>query len=126
MVSHAKNGTAPYPEKTKTFSADEKSLNQRIVPRIFIDGEKLVIIAPAFPEDAKKAIPFLMKNVHDTGTVVKWSAAYRLTEIAKHHPKTRKEQIPFFEKVIKKETNNSVKNVYIKAMKSIEKQSQEK
>jgi hypothetical protein len=84
----------------------------------------LVIIAPAFPENPKKAIPFLMKNVHDAGTVVKWSAAYGLTEIAKYYPKTRKELIPFFEKVIKKETNNGVKNVYIKAMKRIEKQTQ--
>ncbi len=95
-------------------------------PRVKWESSEIIAnISPAFPEEAKKGIPYLMKNVHNEGTVVKWSAAYGLTEIAKYNPKTRKELVPFFEKVIKKETNNGVKNVYLKAMKWIEKQAME-
>jgi hypothetical protein len=81
-------------------------------------------IAKKYPDKAAKAIPYLLKNTTDdkiNTTVIKWCAAYALSEIAKHNIKTRKQLLPRFKNIIESEQNNGVKNVYIKAMKAIEK-----
>lgn len=81
-------------------------------------------ISKDFPEKTAKAIPYLLKNTTDNKintTVIKWCAAYALTEIAKNNPKTRKQLIPIFEKIIKGEKNNGVKNVYVKVSKFMKK-----
>ena len=82
-------------------------------------------MAQKYPDKTEKAIPFLLKNISDNPintTVIRWCAAFALTEIAKHNYKTRKQLLPIFEKAIKEEKNNGVRNVYIKAMKVIEKE----
>ncbi|MDD5567358.1 MAG: hypothetical protein PHH01_04145 [Patescibacteria group bacterium] len=82
-------------------------------------------MAEDYPNKTAKAIPYLFKNTTDdkiNTTVIKWCAAFALSEIAKHNPKTRKQLRPIFEKIIKGEKNNGVKNVYVKAIKAIEKQ----
>ncbi|MFH1602260.1 MAG: hypothetical protein ABIB61_04890 [Candidatus Shapirobacteria bacterium] len=82
-------------------------------------------MAKDYPDKVAKAIPNLLKNTTDdktNTTVVKWCAAFALTEIAKHNPKTRKQLVPIFQKIINKEQNNGVKNVYVKALKAIEKE----
>ncbi|GAB6283627.1 MAG: hypothetical protein STSR0008_24110 [Ignavibacterium sp.] len=82
-------------------------------------------IAKDYPDKTVKAIPYLLENITDdkiNSTVIKWCAAFALAEIAKHNPKTRKQLMPIFEKIIEVEKNNGVKNVYIKAIKAIEKQ----
>jgi hypothetical protein len=73
----------------------------------------------------EKAIPFLLKNTSDDAantTVIKWCAAFALAEIARYNKKARKHLVPVFEKIIKQERNNGVRNVYVKAMKAIEKE----
>ena len=80
-------------------------------------------MAKDYPDKAAKAISYLLKNTTDdkiNPTVIKWCAAFALVEIAKHNPKTRKQLLPIFEKIIKRERNNGVKNVYVKALKVIE------
>ncbi len=75
-----------------------------------------------YPKETAKAIPFLLKNITDdpqNSTVVKWCAAFALTEIAKHNVGTRTELMPIFEKAIRREKNNGVKNVFLKAQKAI-------
>jgi len=82
-------------------------------------------MAKDYPDKVAKAIPNLLKNTTDdkiNTTVIKWCAAFALAEIAKHNPKTRKQLVPIFEKIIKKEQNNGIKNVYVKALKVIEKE----
>jgi hypothetical protein len=77
-----------------------------------------------YPEETAKAIPFILKNTvnsEENTTVIKWCAAYALSEIAKNNPKTRKELIPIFESIVKKEKNSGVRNVYIKALKLVDK-----
>ena len=64
----------------------------------------------------------LLINTKEESTVIRWCAAYGLTEIAKNNPETRKELLPIFSEMIKKEQNNGVKNVYSKALKVIEKE----
>jgi len=82
-------------------------------------------MAKAYPEKAAKAIDYLLKNTTDdkiNTTVIKWCAAYALSEIAKYHSEARKRLLPSFEKIIETEKNNGVKNVYVKAIKAINKQ----
>jgi hypothetical protein len=81
-------------------------------------------MAKDYPEQTVRAIPYLLKNTTDekiNTTVIKWCAAYALVEVAKNSPKTRKQLLPIFEKIIKAEKNSGVKNVYTKALKAIEK-----
>ncbi len=81
-------------------------------------------MAKDFPDKTEKAIPFLLQNISDdvlNTTVIRWCASYALTEIAKYNARTRKQLIPVFEKAILEENNNGVRNVFVKALKTIEK-----
>jgi len=81
-------------------------------------------LSKKYPEKVVEAIPYLLKNTTEdkiNTTVIKWCAAYALSEIAKNNPKTRKQLLPIFDKIIKSEKNNGVKNVYLKALKVITK-----
>ncbi len=70
-----------------------------------------------FSDKAVKAIPVLLKNAKDKGTVVRWSVAFALGEIAKSNSNAERILLPRMKEFIKKETNNGVKNVYLKALK---------
>jgi len=74
-------------------------------------------VAQRFPEKVSKAVPKLLINTKDSGTVTRWCAAYALTEIAKTNLKLQKELIPKFTEILKREKNNGVRNVYLKALK---------
>ncbi len=78
-------------------------------------------IAQKYPTEVEKAVPNLLANTEDKSTVVRWCAAYALTEIIKSNPKTRKELVPKIEELLKNEKNNGVRNVYLKALKTISK-----
>ena len=84
--------------------------------------EALGNIAKKHPTEAEKAVPNLLKNTienKDNTTVIRWCAAYGLSEIAKS---TRnKDLIKRIEDISKKEKNNGVKNDYLKALKAIDK-----
>jgi len=73
-----------------------------------------------YPNEVAKAIPKLLLNAKDAGTVVRWSAAFALTEIAKNNLKLRKELVPRFKEIAEKEKNKGVKNLYVKALKILE------
>ena len=75
-------------------------------------------VAKEFPDKVKEAIPKVLENTNDKGTVVRWSAAFALTEIAKNSEDAEKELIPEFKKILEREHNNGVRNVYIKYLKS--------
>ena len=83
-------------------------------------------LAKNYPEETAKAISYLLKNTTDeknNTTVIRWCAAFALCEIAKHNPDTRAQLISIFEEIIGCENNTGVKNVYIKALKLINKES---
>jgi hypothetical protein len=48
-------------------------------------------------------------------------AAFALSEIIKNNPSVREELVPKIEGIVKSEKNNGVKNVYLKALKTISK-----
>jgi len=83
-------------------------------------SEAIGNLAKKYPEKVEKAIPNLLTNTTENKintTVVKWCAAYALTEIAKNNPTTREQLLPIFLKITKTESNIGVKNVYAKALK---------
>ena len=78
-------------------------------------------IAQKYPTEAEKAIPNLLANTRDSSTVVRWCAAFALSEIAKNNPTVRKTLVQTIEEIVKNEKNSAVKNVYLKALRVINK-----
>lgn len=77
-------------------------------------------LAREYPEEVEIAIPKLWINTTHKSTVVRWCAAYALTEIGKNNARKRAELVPRFTAIIETEQNNGVKNVYLKALKSFD------
>lgn len=91
-------------------------------PRIKWECARIIAnLASKFSDKTEKAIPLLLKNTKDKGTVVRWSVAFALGEIVKNNFKVEKILLPKIKELVKKESNNGVKNVYLKALKVIEK-----
>jgi hypothetical protein len=91
-------------------------------PSIKREAAKVIAnVAGTFPDKVIKAIPALLENAEDEGTVVRWSAAKGLAEIAIGNPDSRKKLLGIFDKILKREENNGVKNIYVKAIKKISK-----
>jgi hypothetical protein len=86
-------------------------------------SETLGNLALKYPDNAAVAVPYLLRNTvgNETNTtVIRWCAAYSLSEIAKHSAKARNALVPEMKNIIKKEKNSGVKNVYCKALKLLE------
>ena len=81
-------------------------------------GEIIASASKAYPEQVAKAIPRLMEITKDEASIVRWGAAFALTEIAKNNnnPKTRRELIRFFKAEAKKEKLGTVRNLYLDAL----------
>jgi hypothetical protein len=77
-------------------------------------------VAQKFPDEVKEAIPKLLENTEDKGTVVRWSTAFALTEIAKSSLEMQEELVPEFKKILGRENNKGVKNIYLKYLKDVE------
>ncbi len=77
-------------------------------------------LASKYPDKVEKSTKKLFLNTKDKGTVVRWSAAFALTEIAKSNMKLKKELVNRFNQIVKEESNNGVKNVYLKALKILD------
>jgi hypothetical protein len=78
-------------------------------------------IAHKYPKKVEKAISKLFENYKDKNTVVSWCSAYALSEIAKYNLKMQKTLIDKFDNYIATEKNNGFINVFIKAIKEINK-----
>lgn len=78
-------------------------------------------IAWKYPAEVEKAVPKLLENLKDKSTVVRWCAAFALTEIAKHHRERRKELATVLETLSETEQNSGVRNLYVKALKEMAK-----
>lgn len=74
-------------------------------------------------EKVLAAIPALLANTSFDGTVVRWSAAFALSEIVKNVPSSRPQLVPEIEKILEHETNNGVRSLFIKgALKAVTKE----
>jgi hypothetical protein len=84
--------------------------------------ESIGNIAKRNPQIVEPAIPYLLNNSienKENSTVIRWCAAYALSEIVKSSGSKELEEI--VESIARTETNNGVKNVYLKAMKYLKK-----
>lgn len=84
--------------------------------------ESIGNMSEKFPGEVEKAIPKLLINTEDKSTVVRWCAAFALSEMVKYNFKKQKELVSIIDGIVKREKNNGVKNVYLKALKIINKQ----
>jgi hypothetical protein len=83
--------------------------------------ESIGHLAKTYPDKVAKAVPKLLENTKNKSTVVRWCAAFGLSGIAKHNLKLQDELVNKFKEITEIEQNNGVKNVYLKALKHIEK-----
>jgi len=91
-------------------------------PRVKWESARVIgNIAHLYPENLNDAIKNLLVNSEHTGTVVRWSAAYALGEIVKMKTVHNKELIPAIEAIILREEKNSIKKIYLDALKKAKK-----
>ena len=83
--------------------------------------ESIGNLAEEYPDVAAKATSKLLDSIADENKAVRGCVAYALTEIAKNNPSSRKKLVPMFDEFIEKEEINEVRNVYIRALKVINK-----
>lgn len=76
-------------------------------------------IAVLYPNDLDKPIQSLLNNTKDEGTVIRWSAAYALSRIIIIPKYSKSELLDKLVELSEKEEKNSIKNIYLKAFKSI-------
>ena len=99
------------------FKFVSKTLTDK-APRIKWESAKVVgNSAHLHPKQLNEAIVNLLVNTEHTGTVVRWSAAFALGEIIKLKTSHNKELIPAIEAVCEREEKNSIKKIYLDALK---------
>jgi len=114
--------TQTHPEIAKSYLSQVINCLNDKAPRVKWEASKVIAnIAKVLPKETENAVENLLKNTTDKGTVVRWSTAFALGEIAKNNIKLRPLLISKINGILKKEQNNGVKNVYLKALKVIEK-----
>lgn len=96
-------------------------------PRVKWESAEIVgHTSKIFPEKVMTAIPALLANTSFDGTVVRWSAAFALSEIVKNVPASRDQLLPEIEKILERETNNGVRSLFLKgALKTIAKENKQ-
>ncbi len=89
-------------------------------PRIKWESAKVIgNVAHLFKDKLDEAITNLLTNSEYEGTVVRWSAAFALGEIIKLKTKHNKELIPAIEAICNAEEKNSIKKIYLAALKEL-------
>lgn len=103
------------------FSFVTKTLTEK-APRIKWESAKVIgNTAHLFPKNLDQAITNLLDNTKHEGTVVRWSAAFALGEILKLKTKHNTTLLPLLEYISEKEEKNSIKKIYLDAIKKTKK-----
>jgi HEAT repeat protein len=89
-------------------------------PRVKWESAKVIgNIAHLYPAKLDEAIKNLLVNSEHPGTVVRWSAAFALGQIIKIKTKRNKDLIPAIESICKLEEQNSIRKIYLDALKKV-------
>jgi HEAT repeat protein len=89
-------------------------------PRVKWESAKVIgNIAHLFPGKLDDAVKNLLINTEYPGTVVRWAAAYALGEIIKLKTKRNRDLLPAIEAICKREEENSIRKIYLAAIKKI-------
>lgn len=78
-------------------------------------------IAHLFPYDLSDVISALKVSTFDTGTIVRWAAAYALSRIVVIEQYAKSELYEYVVSLCEKEEDSGVKNQYVKALKKVQK-----
>ena len=115
-VNHISKDDPTFVEKHLDFIMNQ--INNRSAQVKLEAGEIIANAAKAYPDRVSKAIPELVTMAKDEASIVRWGAAFALTEIAKNNnnPKTRRELIRFFKAEAKKEKLGTVRSLYLDAL----------
>lgn len=106
-------------EQLLTFATDHLSAK---APRVKWEAAKVLgNIAHEYPKKLDAAIAGLLINTEDKGTVVRWAAAFALTEIAKLQTPHNKDLLPALKSIMAREEKNSIKKIYQQAIKAVTK-----
>ena len=106
-------------EKVLTFVT--KTLREK-APRIKWESAKVIgNIAHLFPAKLDKSIANLLANTRHDGTVVRWSVAFALGEILKLNTKHSENLLSEIEDIYEREEKNSIKKIYLNAIKKLKK-----
>jgi HEAT repeat protein len=91
-------------------------------PRVKWESARVIgNIAQLFPTKLAKPIHYLLANTKDDGTVVRWAAAFALSEILKLNTKHNKHLLPTLETICNNEQDNAIKKKYLDAIKKVKK-----
>lgn len=89
-------------------------------PRVKWESAKVIgNIAHLYPDKLDDTIKNLLTNTEYDGTVVRWSAAFALGQIIKLKTKRNKILIPAIEAICKREEQNSIRKIYLDALKKV-------
>lgn len=118
-----------YATRARPELADESSLHfatkmlSEKAPRVKWESAKVIgNIAHLFPKKLDEAIAELLVNSEHAGTVVRWSAAFALAKIVLLGTKHNSELVPALEAICIREEKNSIRKIYLDALKKLEKQ----
>ena len=96
-----------------------KSLQAK-APRVKWESAKVIAnTAHQFKDKLDDAIKNLLDNSEHEGTVVRWSAAFALSEILKLKTKHNKTLLPAIEAICKREEKNSIRKLYLDAVRIV-------
>lgn len=119
-IEYATKQNASLADET-VFSFVTQTLTEK-APRIKWESAKVIgNTAHLFPENLDPAISNLLVNTEHEGTVVRWSAAFALGEILKLKTRYNESLLSALEKISEKEEKNSIKKIYLDAIKKTKK-----
>ena len=105
----------------RAFDFAINSLQEK-APRIKWESAKVIgNTVSLFANDLDKALHNLLENTEHEGTVVRWSAAFALGEILKLKTSHSEDLLQTFETIIANEEKNSIKKIYLDAIKKSQK-----
>ncbi len=91
-------------------------------PRVKWESARVIgNVCKNFTSDLETAIINLLDNTEHEGTVVRWSAAFALGEILKLKTRHNDALVPAIESICDRETQNSIRKIYLAALKKIQK-----
>jgi len=115
-LEHA-SGRDPKIVNKKCFEFIVNNLTAK-APRIKWECAKVVgNVAYLYKNELNNAIKNLLENTTHDGAVVRWSAAFAIGEIVKLKTEQNKKLLPKISEIIEKEEKNSIKKIYMEAIK---------
>lgn len=119
-IEYATKQNPPIADET-VFTFVTHTLTEK-APRIKWESAKVIgNTAHLFTENLDETITNLLANTEHEGTVVRWSAAFALGEILKLKTKHNTTLLPSLESISEKEEKNSIKKIYLDAIKKTKK-----